>query len=108
MTRVQDFFLAVQFSVEVGVLLLAVYQQASLVVNLVAKSADHADIGLHTALEVILHSPLLIGYSIEILLKVQKLILKRLIVSFPLPEFHGFLSELSNQSVLVVLVDIGG
>lgn len=47
MSGVQDVFLGVQFSVQVGILLLPVYQQRALVVDLLSQGRNHANVGFH-------------------------------------------------------------
>jgi len=107
MSRVENILLGVKLGVEISVLLLSIDEQALLVVNLLPQSRDHIDIDLNSTLVVILHSPLLIGDSVEVLLQGQKLILEVLVLTLPLPEFHGLSSQLSNESIFVVLSNGG-
>lgn len=102
-SRVQDIFLGVKFSVQISILLLSVNEQALLIIDFLSQSRNHVDVYLNSTLVVVLHSSLLIGDSVEVLLQGEQLILKELVFSLPLSELHGFCSQLSNEPVFVIL-----
>lgn len=106
-SRVQDILLGVKFSIQIGILLLSVNEQALLIIDFLSQSRNHVDVYLNSALVVVLHSSLLIGDSVEVLLQGEQLILKELVFSLPLSELHGFCSQLSNESVFVILSNGG-
>ena len=106
-SRVQDVLLGVELSVEVSILLLSVDEKTLLVIDLLSEGGNHVDIDLDPALVVVLHSPLLVGNPVEVLLQSQQLVLQQLVLSFSLPQLHGFGSQLGHESVLVVLGDGG-
>lgn len=106
MSGVQGFLLVVQLGIEVGILLLSIHEEVSLVINLLSKSRYHANVGLDSAFIIIFHASLLIGDSVEVLLQVQQLVLKSFVFSFSLSKLHGFLSKLGYESILVILVKI--
>jgi len=100
---VQSVFLIVKFSVEVRILLLSVNEEILLVVDFLSEGLDHVNVNFHSTSVVFLHSSFVIGYSIEVLFKAQKLILKIFIFSFSCSKIHCFLSELGDQSILMIL-----
>jgi hypothetical protein len=107
MSRVEDILLGVEFSVQIGILLLPVNEKALLIIDFLSQSRDHVDVDLNPTLVVVLHSSLLIGHSVEVLLQGEQLILQQFVFSLPLSELHGFSSQLSNESVFVVLSNGG-
>jgi len=104
MSVIEGLFLIVKFGVQIGVLLFPVDQEVLLIVNLLSKGCYHVDVCLHSALIVILHSPLLISNAVEVLLQVQQLVLQVLVFSLPLSQIHSFLPQLGHKAVFVVLV----
>ena len=107
MAIVESVLLAIELSVEVSVLLLSVDEQVPLIIDLLSKGRDHANVGLDTTLVVVLHAPLVVRYSVEVLLEVQQLLLQLLVFTLSLSQLHGFLSQLGYQAVFVVLVSSG-
>ena len=80
-------------------MLFPVDKEGLLIINVLPGSGDHVDIDLNPRLVIILHSPLLIGNSVEALLEGEQLVLEHLVLSLSLPELHGLASELSNEAV---------
>lgn len=105
--RVQDVLLSVELCIEVSVLLLSVDEQTLLIIDLLSQGRDHIDVYLNSTLVVIFHSSLFIGNSVEVLLQGEELILKQLVFSLSLSELHGLGSQLSDESIFVVLSDGG-
>jgi ABC-type uncharacterized transport system involved in gliding motility auxiliary subunit len=106
MSAVQCFFLIVKLSVQVSVLLLSINQKVSLIINFLSESRYHRNICLNSALVVILHSPFIISYPVEVLFQVQKLVLQLFVLSFSLSQLIGFLSQLRNKSIFIVLIHL--
>ena len=79
---VQDTLLSIELGVQISILLLSVNEQVLLVIDFLSQSRDHVDVHFNSALVVILHSSLLISYSIEVLLKSKKLVLEKLVFTF--------------------------
>ena len=103
MSDVENVLLGVELSVQIGILLFAVDQQVLLIIDLLAESADHVDVGLDATFVVILHATLLVGDAIEVLLESEQLVLEELVLALSGPEFHGLSTELGDQPILVVL-----
>lgn len=103
MSRVESVLLVIQLGVQIGILLLPVHEEVLLVVDLLSESLDHVDVDLNSASIVFLHSPLFIGYSIEVLLQVQKLVLKVFVLALSLSQVHGLLSKLGYKPIFLVL-----
>lgn len=103
MSRVESVLLVIQLGVQIGILLLPVHEEILLVVDLLSESLDHVDVDLNSASIVFLHSPLFIGYSIEVLLQVQKLVLKVFVLALSLSQVHGLLSKLGYKPIFLVL-----
>lgn len=100
---IEGLLLLVQLGVEIGILFFSVDQEVLLVVDLLPERGDHVDVGLHPALVVVLHPPLLVGDPVEVLLEVEQLILQILVLPLSLSELHGLLPELCDKPVLLVL-----
>ena len=75
MAVIKGIFLSIKLRIEVGVLLLPVDQEILLVVNLLPESLNHIDVDFDSAPIILFHPPLVVGYSVEILLQRQELIL---------------------------------
>ena len=102
-SAVQSILLGIKLCVEVSVLLLAVDQEVLLVIDLLTKGRNHVDVGLDAGSVIVLHSTFLISDTVEALLEVEKLVLKILVLSLTSAEVHGLLSQLGDESILVVL-----
>lgn len=92
---VENILLGIKLGVEISILLLSINQEILLVINFLSESGDHIDVDFNSTLVVILHSSLLISDSVKVLLKSKKLILKKLVFTLSLTEFHGLSSKLS-------------
>jgi len=103
---VQRLLLTVQLGVKVSILLFAIDEKVSLIIDFLSESGDHADVGLDARFIIILHASLFIGYSVEILLQVQELVLEGLVLPLSVSQLVGFLSQLCNKSVFVILVEV--
>ena len=68
-SAVQDVFLGVKLSIEVSVLLFAVDQEVLLIIDLLAESTDHIDVDFNATFVVVLHTALLVGDTVEVLLE---------------------------------------
>ena len=102
-SRVENILLGIKLSVEISILLLSVNEEILLIIDFLSEGRNHIDINLNSTLVVILHSSLLISYSVEVLFEGKKLVLKQLVFTLSLTQFHGLGSELSDQSILMVL-----
>ena len=102
---VENVLLAIELGIEVSILLLAVDEEMLLVIDLLTEGRDHVDVDLDTALVVILHASLLVGDAVEVLLKGKQLILQHLVLALLGSEVHGLSAQLSDKSVLVVLLE---
>ena len=100
---VEAVLLAIEFGVEIGVLLLSIDEEVLLVINLLSQGLDHVDVNFYSASIVLLHSSLVIGYPVEVLLEREQLVLEVLVLPLSSSEVHGLLTELGHKSVLVVL-----
>ena len=100
---VEGVLLAIELGVEIGVLLLSIDEEVLLVINLLSQGLDHVDVNFYSASIVLLHSSLIIGYPVEVLLEREQLVLEVLILPLSSSQVHGLLTELGHQSVLVVL-----
>jgi len=106
-SSVEDVLLRVELGVEVRVLLLAVDQKVLLVIDLLAEGRNHVDVDLNATLVVVLHTALLVGDAVEVLLEAEQLVLEELVLALSGAEFHGLSAQLSDQAILVVLGDGG-
>jgi hypothetical protein len=104
-SAVEGLLLHVQLSVKVGVLLLSINEETLLIINFLSEGRDHIDVGFNSALIIILHSSLVVSYSVKVLLQVQEVVLQNLVFSLPLSKLHSFLSELCYKAILMVLGD---
>ena len=103
MPIIKSLLLAIQLSVEVSILLLPVDQEVLLVIYLLPESTDHVDVSFNSALVVVLCAPLLICDSVEVLLQVEELLLQVLVLSLALSQVHGFLPQLSDKPIFMIL-----
>ena len=94
MPIVEAIFLAVELSVKIRVLLFSINKEILLVIDLLSQGLDHVDVNFNSASVVLLHSSLIISYSIEVLLEREKLVLEVFVFSFSGSEVHSLLSEL--------------
>jgi hypothetical protein len=104
-SAVEGLLLHVQLSVKVGVLLLSINEETLLIINFLSEGRDHIDVGFNSALIIILHSSLVVSYSVKVLLQVQEVVLQNLVFSLPLSKLHSFLSKLCYKAILMVLGD---
>lgn len=104
-SAVERLLLHVQLRIEVGVLLLSINEETLLIINFLSEGRDHRDVGFNSALIIILHSSLVVSYSVKVLLQVQEIVLQNLVFSLPLSKLHCFLSELCYKTILMVLGD---
>ena len=68
---IECIFLSIELRIEVSILLLPVDQEILLVVNLLPESLNHIDVDFDSAPVVLFHPPLVVSYSVEILLQRQ-------------------------------------
>ena len=94
MPVVEAILLAIKLSVEVRVLLFPVYEEVLLIVDFLPQGLDNVDVNFNSASVVLLHSPLIVGNPVEILLQGEQLVLQILVFSFSSSQVHRFLSEL--------------
>ncbi len=88
---VKGILLSLKLNIEVTVLLLSVSKDGLLVINLVSQVSDEDQVAINSSLVVIIYSSLLLIKFVELVFKVEKLILESFVVSFSLSEFNRFL-----------------
>lgn len=76
MPTIENFLLIIQLGEEVSVLLFSISQNAVLVIDLLAKRRDHANVSIDSALHLVLEPSLVVSSPVEILFESHKLILK--------------------------------
>jgi hypothetical protein len=70
MSVIQGLFLLIKLGVKIGVLLLSVYQEVSLIINFLSEGSNHSNVGFNSGFVIIFHLSFLVSYSIKVLLKV--------------------------------------
>jgi hypothetical protein len=70
-STIQNFLLAIQFCVQIGVLLFPINQQIPLIINLLSQCRNHPNISFNSTFKIIFHPSFFIGHPIEVLLKIQ-------------------------------------
>ena len=74
--------LPIKFCIQIGILLLAIVVNCSLLVNFRPKRLDETNIAIDATLVIFVHSALFLIKAAKVLLKIEKLILQCSVVSF--------------------------